>query len=279
MRLGVLGSGSGGNAVVLEARGTRLLVDAGLSARQLCQRLEAMEIAPDSLDGIMLSHEHSDHTRGLEVFLRKREVPVYASPLTREALSDRCGAGIDWRLFQRGEEFEVGDISVNSFAVPHDAVDPVGFVCGAEGTRVGLATDFGHVTTLVRQELKGVRALFVESNYDQGLLDADTKRPWAIKQRISSRHGHLSNAQTAELVSDLVEHGLETVVLGHLSQECNCPDLVAAVMRASSPPGKIEVYVASQEKPTGWVEVRVDAKAGRPSPKEEAVETLLWPEW
>lgn len=127
-----------------------------------------------------------------------------------------------------------------------------------------MATDFGHVTTLVREQLKGVRALFVESNYDQGLLEADTKRPWPIKQRICSRHGHLSNAQTAELVSDLIEHGLETVVLGHLSQDCNCPALAAAVMRAAAPPGKLAVHVASQEKPTRWVQVREQTSAAEP---------------
>jgi phosphoribosyl 1,2-cyclic phosphodiesterase len=270
MRLAVLGSGSSGNAVVLEAGGTRVLIDAGLSARQLCQRMEALAIEPESLDGILLSHEHSDHTRGLEVFLRKRRVPVYSTALTRESLSERCGAEVEWRVFQRGQEFAIGAIMVNTFAIPHDAVDPVGFVCGANGTKVGLATDFGHVTTLVREELKGVRALFVEANYDQGLLEADTKRPWAIKQRISSRHGHLSNAQTAELVHGLVAHGLETVILGHLSQDCNCPELAAAVMRATSPPGRIEVHVSSQAEPTAWLKVREDATP-RPAPARQGI--------
>jgi phosphoribosyl 1,2-cyclic phosphodiesterase len=271
MRLAVLGSGSSGNATVLEARGTRLLVDAGLSARQLCQRLESLAIEPDSLDGILLTHEHSDHTRGLEVFLRHRRVPVYATALTRETLSTRCGARVEWRVFQRGQEFMIGGISVNTFSVPHDAVDPVGFVCGANGSKVGLATDFGHVTTLVREELKGVRALFVEANYDQGLLDSDTKRPWPIKQRISSRHGHLSNAQTAELIEGLIAHGLETVILGHLSQDCNCPELAAAVMRAAHPSGQIDVHVASQEKPTRWVRVAAEIPVATVAPAREVL--------
>ena len=257
--MAVLGSGSGGNAAVLEARGTCLLVDAGLSAKQLCQRLESLEIDPDSLDGILLSHEHSDHMRGLEVFLRKRRIPVYTNALTREALAGRCGEKVEWRVFQRGEPFEIGGVEVNSFAVPHDAVNPVGFVCASNGCQIGIATDFGHVTTLVREKLRGVRVLFVESNYDQGMLEEDTKRPWSIKQRISSRHGHLSNAQTAELITSLIEHGLETVVLGHLSRDCNCPEMAAAVMRAATTAGKIEVHVASQEKPTAWVEIGEEA--------------------
>lgn len=273
----MLGSGSGGNAAVLEAEGTRILVDAGLSARQLCQRMQGLGVDPDSLDGILLSHEHSDHTRGLEVFLRKRRVPVYTTALTRECLGERCGGQVEWRVFQRGQQFELGALTVNSFAVPHDAVDPVGFVCGTSRAKVGLVTDFGHVTTLVRQELRGVRALFVEANYDQGLLEADTKRPWSIKQRISSRHGHLSNAQTAELVRELVEHGLETVVLGHLSQDCNCPDLAAAVMRAASSRRRFSVHVASQADPTGWVGVATPPTPGQAG-SEHMVETFLWPE-
>lgn len=256
MRLAVLGSGSGGNAAVLEAGDTRILLDAGLSAKQLCRRLELLEVDPDSLDGILLSHEHSDHTRGLDVFLRQRRIPVFTNALTRESLTDRCGGNVEWRVFQRGQAFEVGALEINSFAVPHDAVDPVGFVCAAHGSKMGFVTDFGHVTTLVRERLRGVRALFVESNYDQGMLDEDLKRPWSVKQRISSRHGHLSNAQTADLIGGLLEHGLETVVLGHLSSDCNCPEMAAAVMRAAAPASKIEVHVSSQEEPTAWVEIR-----------------------
>ena len=239
---------------MLEAQGTRILIDAGLSAKQLCERLSVLEVEPDSLDGILLSHEHSDHCRGLEVFLRKRSIPVFTNALTHETLRERF-TSVDWRVFQRGQAFEVGGVSVTSFSIPHDAVDPVGFVCSAQGARVGFATDFGHVTTVVRDQLRGVGALFVEANYDQGMLDEDTKRPWSIKQRISSRHGHLSNAQTAELVQGLHCEGLEQVVLGHLSRDCNCPDLAAAVVRAAVPGGGVEVHVSSQERPTAWVSV------------------------
>ena len=249
----MLGSGSAGNATVIEAHGTRLLVDAGLSARQLTQRLAALGVDPDDLDGILLSHEHSDHTRGLEVFLRKREVPVYATALTREVLDERC-PGVAWRVFQRGQAFAVGGVEVTAFAVPHDAVDPVGFVCGGAEARIGVATDLGHVTALVRETLRGVRALFVESNYDQELLEADTKRPWSIKQRITSRHGHLSNHQTVEWVGELVPHGLETVVLGHLSRDCNGPRVAARTLEEAVP-GIGGLHVASQQESTGWIEV------------------------
>ena len=241
---------------------TTLLIDAGLSARQLCKRLQDIGVDPDSVDGILLSHEHSDHTRGLEVFLRKRRVPVYCNALTRESLDERLGGSIEWRIFQRGQVFQVGGITVDAFALPHDAVDPVGFVCEANDVRVGFATDFGHVTNLVRERLRGVCALLIEANYDQAMLDEDTRRPWSIKQRISSRHGHLSNEQTAELVDGLRAHGLKTVMLGHLSSDCNCPERAVSVVRKVLPGGGLDVHVASQDKPTCWVEIPEETEPG-----------------
>jgi phosphoribosyl 1,2-cyclic phosphodiesterase len=213
-------------------------------------RLGALGIEPGSLDGILLSHEHGDHVRGLDVFLRKHRVPIFATALTREVVEDKVKGRVEWRVFQRGQEFELGELSVRAFAIPHDAVDPVGFVCRNHDVKVGVATDLGHVTGVVREELKGVRGLFVESNYDQGMLDADTKRPWATKQRIASRHGHLSNGQAAELVAELAEHGLQDVFLGHLSADCNSPITAAEAVTGMS--GKVRVRIAPQEEPTDW---------------------------
>lgn len=260
MKVAVLGSGSGGNAAVIEARDTTMLVDAGLSARQLGRRLEQIGVDPDSLDGILLTHEHRDHTCGLEVFLRRRSTPVFTTALTRETLGDRITDSVDWRIFQHGQVFNVGEVAVEAFALPHDAVDPVGFVCRSGNSCIGVATDFGFVTNLVRDRLKGVHALLVEANYDDKMLDADSKRPWSIKQRISSRHGHLSNLQTADLVEGLLDHGLKTVILGHLSSDCNCPDVaVSAIREIESAKGlerQLGVHVASQAEPTSWVEIR-----------------------
>ena len=260
MKVAVLGSGSGGNAAVIKARDTTMLVDAGLSARQLGRRLEQIGVDPDSLDGILLTHEHRDHTCGLDVFLRRRSTPVFTTALTRETLGDRITDSVDWRIFQHGQVFNVGEVAVEAFALPHDAVDPVGFVCRSGNSCIGVATDFGFVTNLVRDRLKGVHALLVEANYDDKMLDADSKRPWSIKQRISSRHGHLSNLQTADLVEGLLDHGLKTVILGHLSSDCNCPDVaVSAIREIESAKGmerQLGVHVASQAEPTSWVEIR-----------------------
>ena len=255
MKVVVLGSGSKGNASVVKTSNTTILVDAGLSARQLTRRLAKVGVDPESLDGILLTHEHRDHTRGLEVFLRRCPTPVFTNALTRESLEDRLNRGVDWRIFQQGHGFKVGEIDVEAFALPHDAVDPVGFVCQVNDASIGIATDLGYVTNLIRDRLQGVDALLVESNYDDKMLDQDPKRPWSIKQRISSRHGHLSNAQTAELVEGLLSHGLRTVMLGHLSGDCNSPELAMSVIREVGTDGQLVVHVASQDEPTEWMSI------------------------
>ena len=250
MRFAVLGSGSGGNAAVIEAGGVRLLVDAGLSARQIVRRLKLMGIAPESLDGILLTHEHGDHVRGLRVLMKSMAVPVYATPMTREVVREQVD-GAAWKIFESGAAFALGGLAIRSFAVPHDAVEPVGFVFRCEERSVGLVSDSGHVTSRVIEALRGVDSLFVEANYDDALLEADSRRPWSTKQRIASRHGHLSNAQTAELVAELAAAGgLRRVVLGHLSRDCNAPEVALAAVKSLVP----EVACACQDEPCGWHE-------------------------
>lgn len=247
MRLAVLGSGSGGNAAVIDADGTRLLIDAGLSAKQINLRLRVMGIAPESLDGILLTHEHGDHIKGLRVFLKSHALPVYATPATRQVVSENLGP-VNWRIFESGLRFKVGEVEVESFLVPHDAVEPVGFVFRRDERVVGLVSDSGHVTPAILERLREAQVLFVEANYDDGLLEADQRRPWSTKQRISSRHGHLSNAQTAALVAELAAGRLERVVLGHLSRDCNTPDLAISTVRCDG----VHVACAIQDEPSGW---------------------------
>jgi phosphoribosyl 1,2-cyclic phosphodiesterase len=236
VRLTVLGSGSSGNCAVVSTGRTTLLIDAGLSAKQICLRLEAAGIAPASLDGILLTHEHQDHTAGLEVLSGRLSVPLYCTALTQEHLlgSLKFRGAPQWRLMQTGSSFEIQDLVIESFPVPHDAVDPVGFVIADADSRLGVLSDVGFVTNQIKDRLRGSDSLFVEANYDAQLLEADTKRPWATKQRIMSRHGHLSNDQAAELVESLAHPGLHHVVLGHLSDDCNDPAR-AAGCRAPSP--------------------------------------------
>lgn len=231
LELAVLGSGSSGNSALVCLGDTRILIDAGLSARQLCVRLDALGVDPDSLSGIVLTHEHGDHTRGIDVFCKKRQVPVYATNHTSCVVRESLRCDVSWRQFEAGREFRIGNVSVESFSVPHDAVDPVGFVFGCGESRVGVLSDVGHVTRVIVDRLSGVDTLFTEANYDDKMLQNDALRPWAIKQRIGNRHGHLSNEQTAELVSRIASPRLKQVILGHLSSDCNCPVLAAGVIR------------------------------------------------
>lgn len=214
---------------------TTLLIDAGLSAKQVCLRLAAAGFSLEQLDGILLTHEHQDHTNGLEVLSSKRTLPIYCTALTQETLlgSLKFRQTPSWRLMTTGSAFEIQDLRIESFPVPHDAVDPVGFVIADAEARLGILSDVGHVTNLIKDRLRSSDSLFVEANYDTQLLEADTKRPWATKQRISSRHGHLSNDQAAELLEAIAHPGLHHVVLGHLSDDCNDSDRVVKRMQES----------------------------------------------
>lgn len=258
MGMAVLGSGSGGNATLVRCGDTHILVDAGLSAKQLVLRMGMLGVVPEQLDAILLTHEHSDHARGVDVLLRKRDLPVYANALTREALSHKMKSSIPWRIFQSGQEFDLGDLSVQAFKIPHDAAEPVGFVLTGQGTQLGMVSDVGHVTHLMREHLRGSDAIYIEANYDQALLDSDTKRPWATKQRIASRHGHLSNVQTAELLGEIACEKLRVVMLSHLSSDCNCPRIAARTIDttlAQRGLAHVHIHCAHQHIPSGWIEI------------------------
>jgi phosphoribosyl 1,2-cyclic phosphodiesterase len=231
--LTMLGSGSAGNSALVATQHCRILVDGGLSARQLILRLEQCGAAPEQLDGVLLTHEHGDHVCGLEVLCRKFAVPIYCNALTAEAI--RCSGSLNrhsnWRIFRTGAEFSICDINVQTFPVPHDAVDPVGFSFHAGTGAVGYITDLGHATKLVTERLREVHTLVIETNHDEKLLQSDQHRPWPVKQRIQSRHGHLSNAAAATVIEQLLHGKIRRVVLGHLSRDCNTPELALATVR------------------------------------------------
>lgn len=253
MRYAVLGSGSGGNSTLIESGGKYLMVDAGLSAKQLCLRLEALGVSPDALTGILLTHEHGDHTRGLDVFLRKHRVPIVASIMTGRVVQENLREKVEWIAFESGQEFQWEGFDLATFALPHDAVEPVGYVISANERKMGVATDLGHVDSHVLSTLKGVEGLVLEANYEWSMLEADTKRPFSTKQRISSQHGHLSNEQAADLVAELVEHGLKNVVLGHLSSDCNTAEVAIDVVRKRiGGDCELEICCASQHEVTQW---------------------------
>jgi phosphoribosyl 1,2-cyclic phosphodiesterase len=229
----ILGSGSSGNCAYLETDDARLLVDAGLSARQIRQRLLGIGKSPESLSGILVTHEHTDHTQGLAVLAARLNIPVYCNRLTREAIELQFPeVHFDFRLFSTGSSFELGDVTVDTFSVPHDAYDPVGFLIRTSAGNVGVLTDLGHATKLVIERVRGAQILVLEANHDVKMLHDDIKRPWATKQRILSRHGHLSNDAAAQVAADILSAELQHLLLGHLSTDCNSPDLAHRVVAA-----------------------------------------------
>ena len=256
--LTILGSGSGGNCVYLETDETRLLIDAGFSLRQIRQRLATIGRVPENLDAILLTHEHSDHIQGLTQLGEKLRVPVYCNRLTQEALADQLGAKFPCRLFATGACFELGDILVETFMVPHDAQDPVGFLLKTPAGNIGVVTDLGHTPRLVLERVRTANVLLLEANHDVQMLQNCPHRPWSLKQRILSRHGHLSNEAAADAAEQIMSADLRHLFLGHLSRECNRPDL--ALGRMAERLNKIgashvRLELASQNLPTATLQL------------------------
>lgn len=230
VRLTILGSGSAGNCAYVETDETRVLIDAGFSLRQIRQRLATIGRAPENLTGILITHEHNDHVQGLGGLGEKLRIPVYCNRPTQEAIQLQLDTKFDCRLFVTGASFEIGDILVETFSIPHDAQDPVGFLLRTNDVNIGFLTDLGHVTKLVLERVRPANALVLEANHDVRMLQDCVRRPWSLKQRILGRHGHLSNEAAADASEQIMSADLRHLYLGHLSRECNRPELAHRVV-------------------------------------------------
>ncbi|NKB25467.1 MAG: MBL fold metallo-hydrolase [Kiritimatiellae bacterium] len=225
----VLGSGSSGNCTYVASPSTAILVDVGLSGKETEKRLGKINAEISVIKGICISHEHNDHILGLRVFHRRHHIPLYANRGTIDAvMRDPKQSKLEWNVFSTGSSFTIGDIHIDPFSVPHDAYDPVGFIVGTQDAKVGIVTDMGAVTHLIRERLRQCQAIVIEANYDENLLK-DVQRPWHLKQRIRGRQGHLSNELAAEVVADIASPHLRQVFLAHLSEECNRQDLALKI--------------------------------------------------
>jgi len=244
----ILGSGSAGNCAYVETAEARILVDAGFSPRQIRSRLASIGRAPENLTAILITHEHTDHIAGLLGLADKFHIPVFCNRDTQDATiwtfknkwgkktnlalenSDTFKSKINWQLFTTGASFEIADVLIETFSIPHDAQDPVGFLLRTARGNIGFATDLGHTTKLVLDRIRAANVLVLESNHDVKMLQDCPRRAWPLKQRILGRHGHLSNVAAAEAAAQIMSAGLRHLYLAHLSRECNKPELAQHVM-------------------------------------------------
>ena len=227
----VLASGSRGNSAIISSATTRILVDAGISCREIFKRMRGLGEDPAALSAVVITHEHSDHVNGLATLAKKLSVPVFMTGATHQAwaraVRDAKGEAprmVRLERFEAGRSFQVGDIAITPFTIPHDAADPVGFSFRAEGVKVGYATDLGYVPASVNDHLRGSDVLVMESNHDLEMLRVGPY-PWAVKQRVMSRVGHLSNNSLADFLTSDYDGSATFVVLAHLSEQNNHPEI------------------------------------------------------
>ena len=235
----MLASGSKGNSIYIESAGARVLIDAGLSGKELLARLDSIAVDPDTLDAIIITHDHRDHTSGAGVMARRYKLPIYTGYGTIKASEQLWGKVEEIQEIQAGALFSINDLEFYPFSTPHDAAEPMAFIFRAGDKKGGIATDLGFVTRLVRESLKSCDLLVLESNHDEQML-MDGPYPWHLKQRVKSRMGHLSNVECAGLLDDINHDGLKGVVLAHLSEVNNDPQVafqsVTKNMKTKLPP-------------------------------------------
>lgn len=275
MKFTVLGSGSTGNAVLITTEKTKVLVDAGLSAREILRRLAIVGVDCDQLDAVLLTHEHTDHAGGLRVLLGTVKCPVYISGATADAYlgtrKGRLNGGENESVKRRdalkdrtveiasSRDFRIGDIDFEPFSVPHDAADNFGFVAKFAGVKIATLMDFGHITTLIKGKLNGCDAIVVESNHSRDMLRACSVYTWDLKQRIASRTGHLSNEDLADWLTNDFDGTARHIVLAHLSQRANEPHLAritaesALEMRPPLYRTETKISLSNYKEPTEWI--------------------------
>jgi phosphoribosyl 1,2-cyclic phosphodiesterase len=233
MKICILASGSSGNCIFVGTSRERVLIDAGLSARETARRLEQIGVALSTISAVCLTHEHSDHIAGLAMLQRRYDLKIFANSGTIEAIRRNAKMRhLQWQTFSTGMPFQIGDLTLTPFPVSHDAYEPVGFIAAGGNTQVGIVTDIGAATHLVREHLRRCQALIVEANHDEGLLSG-ARRPWILKQRIAGRQGHMSNAGAAQIIAETASPELRQVFLCHISRDCNRPELALKEVKNS----------------------------------------------
>lgn len=241
-----LASGSKGNCIYFGTRKTKILIDAGISGAATQRKLGEIGVSLEEIKGIVISHEHTDHIVGLKTLAFRYKIPVFANAETAKGIYASLGSCPQFKIFTTGESFTFEDIEIHPFSVQHDTVDPVAFTLTTNGLKIGICTDLGFPSTLVRSHLKGCDYLMVESNHEPSMVHASS-RPPIYKQRVLGRSGHLSNEACASLIAEVMGDNLKHIHLGHLSQECNSE--VTALETVKRKIGeKVEVTIAPQHQ-------------------------------
>jgi phosphoribosyl 1,2-cyclic phosphodiesterase len=229
----ILGSSSSGNCTLVKTAKTQFLIDAGFTGKRIVEMLRDIGESIENVSAVFITHEHHDHVCGLRGLARNRQIEFFATPGTAKAINHKQSVAIRWKTVQAGCSFTFEDIQIRPFSIPHDATDPVGYVFTAGGDRednpkrtLAWATDLGYVPMHVQESVREADVLILESNYDPHLLETNETRPWALKQRIRSRHGHLSNTDALAFIQTQTAHHWKHIVLAHLSAECNDVALV-----------------------------------------------------
>ena len=256
IRLSVLASGSRGNSTYVATDRARLLVDGGLSAREIERRLLSIGASPKDLDGIVVTHEHVDHVRGVGTLSRRYKLPVYLNKQTHLHLPDSVGRLYQKEEFVTGRSFFIEDLTIHPFAISHDGIDPVGFTLANDSVKIGVCTDLGAATKLVYRHLQHCSVMILEANHDTEMLK-NGPYPWPLKQRIKSRLGHLSNQQSAEVLARVFSETLQQVILGHLSETNNTPEKARGVflrLFRRHAWTHLRLNISSQHKPLNLIE-------------------------
>ena len=246
-------SGSSGNCLFVESENTKLLIDAGVSLKKIEKGLESLNISSSSLNGILVTHEHSDHIQSLGNLSKKFNLPVFANSETFDAMPKQTDkiATENINKITINEKFYINDIEINSFSIPHDAANPCGFTLSCGDDKISIATDIGHMTSDILKHLEGSKFILIESNYDPEVLRC-SKYPFNLKKRIAGPNGHLSNEIAGKVINYLIHDNLQSAMLGHLSKETNFPELAYQtvadeIISSNTDISKIKLSVASRD--------------------------------
>ncbi|MBC8526268.1 MAG: MBL fold metallo-hydrolase [Candidatus Cloacimonetes bacterium] len=258
MKVCVLASGSKGNSILVSGVHSNILIDAGLSGKKILERLHRVNVSADSITALFISHEHSDHIRGAGTIIRKQDIPLFINQLTFQAANYKLGKIEKVKIFENGYPFTFNEFLIEPFSVPHDSVDNSCFRISEKGynNKLVILTDIGYPTRLVEEKIKNISTIILESNHDYDKL-INGPYDWDLKQRIKSKNGHLSNSQACDLIRKIIHKGLKNIILAHLSEENNEPEIARSEMMKVLQEYTLQcnLYIASPHHPTEWIDI------------------------